>query len=199
MQRIGIYSGAFDPIHDGHVQFAIEAITRAELDRVYFLVEPRPRHKQGVKAFEHRVAMVQQAINSESKLGIIELQQARFYVHETWPVLQRRFANANLFMLMGSDVFARLSHWPRIDELVVSADFIVGLRDDGVAIHEHMQMIQKERHLALRYTTFASALPHENASNIRQTLRSGNIPKGINPAVMDYIIQNGLYSSENWE
>lgn len=194
--HLGIYSGAFDPIHDGHVQFALEAIAQAKLDRVYFLIEPSPRHKQGVKAFEHRVAMVRLAIQDEPSLGLIELKQARFYVHETWPVLQRRFEGAQLSMLMGSDVFAKLSHWPRVDELLTSAQLVVGVRQgQRQDFKEHLTMIETERKLTLRYTMFNSLLPTESSSHIRRTLRKGKVPDGMNQAVLNYIQEQQLYSS----
>lgn len=196
MKRVGIYSGAFDPIHNGHVAFALEAVAEAHLDKVFFLVEPSPRHKQGVKAFEHRLAMVKLAIHDHHELGVVVLDQARFSVHETWPVLQARFADTELSMLMGSDVFARLSHWPRIDELITSATFVVGVREQSDALAEHLAMIEKTRHLKLHYRTFNSKFFSESSSHIRQQLRGGIVPDGIDQRVEAYIRKHQLYSSE---
>ena len=49
MARIGIYAGTFDPVHAGHVAFALQSLEAAKLDRVYFLPERRPRGKRQVK------------------------------------------------------------------------------------------------------------------------------------------------------
>ncbi|MEI9913739.1 MAG: adenylyltransferase/cytidyltransferase family protein [Candidatus Saccharibacteria bacterium] len=38
-RKIGIYAGSFDPIHLGHITFALQAIEQAGLDKVYFLPE----------------------------------------------------------------------------------------------------------------------------------------------------------------
>jgi nicotinate-nucleotide adenylyltransferase len=196
-QRIGIYAGAFDPVHDGHIAFAKTAIAKAGLDRVYLLAEPRPRHKQGVKALEHRMAMIEHAIARESGLGQIVLDQARFTAHETWPLLESRFAGAQLFMLMGEDIFKRLIHWPRIDELVTSAHFIVGLRDghDETDLRTHLGVLEQTKALDLHYDIFRVSPPVYDSRQIRATLRSGKVPKGLHPDVLTYIEAHQLYSS----
>jgi nicotinate-nucleotide adenylyltransferase len=195
MQKIGIYSGAFDPVHDGHVAFAKEAIVKTGLDRVYFLVEPRPRHKQGVKALEHRIAMVQFAIAAEEKLGLLVLDQQRFTVHETWPVIRERFRGADVSMLMGEDVFSRLSHWPRIDELITTVRFIVGIRNSHNELRDHLEVVAETKALQLHYETFRTDKSLHASSHIRGVLRRGGMPEGIHPSVLEYIRQNGLYFS----
>lgn len=197
MQRVGIYSGSFDPIHDGHIAFARDAIKNARLDKVFFLVEPRPRYKQGVKALEHRTEMVQRAIADDKQLGVIVLEQNRFTVHETWPILQARFAGAHLTMLMGDDVFKHLSRWPRIDELVTSADIVVGMRSnaDKTVIADHVRTIEDTLHIQVKYTMFEAA--HTFSSRVvRSALRHGRVPAGLNPKVLEYIKEQGLYSAD---
>src|SRR5258708_1287895 len=91
VKKIPIFAGTFDPVHEGHLAFAQAALEEG-LEKVMFLVEPRPRRKQGVRALEHRTAMVQLAIADEPQLSTIVLEQARFSVNETLPVLRARFS-----------------------------------------------------------------------------------------------------------
>lgn len=196
MKKIGIYSGSFDPVHDGHIAFAKEAMALAGLDKVFFLVEPRPRRKQGVKAFEHRIAMMQLAIAKDKELGLIVLEQTRFDVMETWPQIQARFKGAELFMLMGEDVFGRLSSWPRVDTLISSASFIVGLRKQSANdAAEHLQVIEETRGLRLTYTVFKPSEHRHSSRKIRSALRKGHLPDGIDTDVAAYIRAQKLYSS----
>lgn len=194
--RIGIYSGSFDPIHDGHVAFALEAIRLQKLDFVYFLVEPRPRHKQGVKAYQHRVAMVRLAVARHKQLGTLLVDQNRFSVLETWPVLRSRFAGVELFLLMGADVFRRLSHWPMVDQLITDVQFIVGLRSDNqLDLQAHLQVIAQTRGLSFKYSVFSTTGSRFNSTDIRRRLRTGQNCEGLHPAVARYIAQHGLYSA----
>lgn len=197
-QRIGIYAGAFDPIHEGHIAFAKEALQEAHLDRIYFLVEANPRHKQGVKALDHRIAMVECAIRGESKLGLVVLDQARFTVYETWPLLQSRFDGAKLCMLMGEDVFKRLTQWPRIEGLVTSTECIVGLRagHDEQEVQGHFAMLAQTKGLKLQYHIFRAIHSQVSSRHIRASLRQGKIPDGLHPGVLAYIKAHRLYASE---
>lgn len=197
MKRIGIYSGTFDPIHEGHVAFAKQAIAECGLDKIFFLVEPRPRRKQGVKALEHRVAMVQMAIKHQSKLGTIILNQARFSVLETLPVLLKRFKGQQLYMLLGGDhVINHLAEWPHVEELVNSVCFVVGVRGSGQkTVIETLSALQKTRGLKLDYEMFESAFPEYSSSAIRLAVKRGKEPVGLLPVVREYVQKENLYSS----
>ena len=40
-QRIGLFGGSFNPAHPGHVQVALYAMKRLQLDWVWWLVSPQ--------------------------------------------------------------------------------------------------------------------------------------------------------------
>src|SRR5665213_170399 len=101
-KHIGIFAGTFDPIHAGHIFFALEAIKSANLDKVIFLPERRPPHKQSVEHFGHRTAMITQAIKPYKKLGLLELPDIFFNVSRTLPELRKEFPSTELFFMMGS-------------------------------------------------------------------------------------------------
>lgn len=195
VSHVGIYSGTFDPVHDGHIAFAEAAREHADLDKIFFLIEPRPRRKQGVKAFDHRVKMVQLAIKDHADFGVIILEQARFTVAETLPILQARFKNAELHMLMGEDVFAHLSSWPHLEEFVRDVNIIIGIREGSseTVLHQ-LKALKKIRHLHPKYEMFETELAKYSSSKVRLALRKGRIPEGLHPEVVRYIQKNQLYA-----
>lgn len=196
-KRVGIFSGSFDPVHDGHISFALEAIQQCNLDKVYFLVEPRPRRKQGVKAFEHRVEMLQLALKRQPKLGTIVLEQARFNVAETLPKLQARFKDAELHMLVGEDVLLRMIEWPNVKDLVKSVHFIIGTRKLIKAdLTSHIQTLEKTRGLTFNFRIFTTHNKLVSSTSIRQKLRHGLRPDAINDDVWEYINAHQLYSTK---
>jgi nicotinate-nucleotide adenylyltransferase len=196
MKRVGIYAGTFDPIHTGHLAFAREAAMRYKLDKVYFLVEPRPRRKQGVKALQHRFRMVQLAIADEPHFGAILLEQSQFTAAETLPKLQALFAGTKLFMLMGEDVVSHLNHWPHLDELLTATSLIIGVREgDELSARHRLDVLQGTRAIRLHYDVFVPSLYMFASSKIRTDLKRDKEPAGLHPAVLAYIRTNGLYSS----
>lgn len=196
IKRVGIFSGAFDPVHNGHLQFAHDALERIGLDKVFFLVEPRPRRKQGVKAFEHRLAMVQLAVKDNPKFGLIILEQTRFTPHETLPVLLARFKGAQLHMLMGDDVFQHLGDWPGVERFVSSTYLIIGVRGPQSKVIGYLNALEHARGLGLNYEIFESTFPEVSSSKVKATLRKSGISEDIPPEVQNYINEHELYVSK---
>lgn len=196
MKRVGIYSGTFDPIHEGHLAFAREALTQCSLDKVFFLVEPRPRRKQGVKALEHRDEMVRLAIQGDSRFGSIMLGHQRFTTTETLPVLMERFRDAELHMLMGDDILVHFIDWPHVEALVTQLKFVIGLREYSEAeIRRQLDIIQKTRGFSMEYLLFQSAKPEVSSTGIKQQVKQGKTPKGLQSEVWRYIKAHNLYTS----
>lgn len=194
MRRVGIFSGTFDPVHSGHLAFARRALKAHDLDKVFFMVEPRPRRKQGVKAFEHRQAMVDLAIQGEPSFGSIVLEQVRFSADKTLPILKSRFKGAELYMLMGDDMLHHLGDWPHVDELLRDVAFIIGRRqDDPAEIKARIKNLEQTRGLKLRYKIFRAANSMDTSSQIRLAYKHGHTPAGLDPKVRNYINQNHLY------
>ena len=196
MKRVGIYSGTFDPVHDGHLAFAREALKQCKLDKVFFLVEPRPRRKQGVKALEHRDEMVRLAIKDEPKFGSIMLGQQRFTAVNTLPVLQERFKGAELHMLMGDDMLAHFADWPHVEELVNQIQFVIGIRNHREAdVLKRLEIIQNTRGMAMRYKLFQAPNAEYSSREVRRQIKKGQLPDGMSSKVLRYIEKQGLYSA----
>lgn len=195
--KVGIYPGAFDPIHDGHVAFARTALAAHNLDRLFFLPEPSPRYKQGVKSLQHRLAMTDLAIASEPRFGVIRLEQSRFTVHETWPLLTARFSGVQLYMLLGSDAAARLVSWPHIAELTAAMPhFVIALRGNNARdTNAMLQTLQQTKKLQLNHSLVKSDYPTYGSRKVRQSLKRGYLPQGLHPDVLTYIQEQGLYIS----
>ena len=192
--RVGVYAGTFDPVHMGHVAFA-ECALEQGLDMVYFLPEPRPRRKQGVRALEHRVGMVEAAIDSHPQLGVIHLKQARFTPHETLPVLRRRFPSADITLLFGDDVLTHIASWPLVEELVGSVELLIATRSGShTEIERKFETLSSVSGLQFAYRIIDAPHNHVSSSTVRGQLRSGHKQvKYLPPAVADYIRKHRLY------
>lgn len=192
--RIGIYAGTFDPVHSGHVTFALQALEAAQLDMVYFLPERRPRSKQHVEHFGHRVAMLNRALKPHPQFEVIELVDVNFSVERTLPQLQQRFEGDQLIYLFGSDVVPHLSEWPNADRLLNNAELVVGLRqqDQHDSLHKIIEGWKTQPKIV---TMFASYAPNVNSGSIRQALQTRQTAEGLLTSVERYSDRNWLYVS----
>lgn len=199
MKRIGIYAGTFDPIHDGHLAFARAALEHG-LEKVMFMPEPRPRRKQGVKALDHRTAMVQLAVADNARLGTIILHQARFSPAETLPVLRERFKGYELVLLFGDDVIRymvdHIATWPQIEDLARSASLLIAARhEDQAELTAMIEKLKTDYDLPFRYEFADPKMPDVSSSKIRLAAKHDKQLVGLPKAVADYVVHHNLYGS----
>jgi nicotinate-nucleotide adenylyltransferase len=115
-ERVGVFGGTFDPIHDGHLVAANETASVLGLNRVLFLPAGNPPHKQDelVTTAEDRVAMVQLAIadNPRFELCTIELDRSGLsYTVDTLRELHKRQPGIEPYFIIGMDSLADLPTW----------------------------------------------------------------------------------------
>jgi len=192
--RIGIYSGTFNPVHSGHVTFALQALQTANLDKVYFLPERRPRYKQNVEHYGHRIAMIRQALHLHPKLDVLETDDVSFTVTRTLPRLERRFTGAELVFLMGSDVSIHMSSWPNIELLLERSELAIGLRA-GTSWHDVRLRLSALPATPRAVHVVESYAPHVSSKKVRQGLRERRYVHGLLASVARYSNKNWLYVS----
>lgn len=194
MKRIGIYAGTFDPVHAGHVTFALQALQAARLDKVYFLPERRPRNKQHVEHFAHRVAMLKRAAAPYPQFEVLELVDVSFSVERTLPQLKQRFKGATLVFLFGSDILPRLQDWPKIGRLLTGSELVIGLReqDDRQKLR---RLIEAWPVPPKALTMFTSYAPKVSSGRVREALRRRQSTPGLLTSVERYSDRHWLYVS----
>ena len=187
-QRLAIFGGTFDPVHNAHLAVAREAASRFELDRVLVIPNGNPPHKRGVERADwaDRYRMVELACAGDPHLTPSRLEegQARSYSIHTIERVRAEHPEDRIFFLIGADAFAEIRTWHRWEEVLAAVDFIV---------------VSRPGH---RYDVPAGAraLPLEtvsleiSSSEIRSELRAGRMPpKALPDAVREYIRAKGLY------
>lgn len=193
-QRIGIYAGTFNPVHAGHIAFALQAMQSAGLDKLYFLPERRPRRKRHVEHFGHRVAMLNRAVLPHPQLDVLELDDVEFTVNRTLPKLEAAFAGDQLVFLFGSDVAEHMGKWDKLERLFITSELIIGLRtgQNQSALKRSITAwpVQPQ---ALRIIN--SHAPDVSSHGVRQALRSRQPAKGLLASVARYSNHHWLYVS----
>jgi nicotinate-nucleotide adenylyltransferase len=115
----GIFGGAFDPPHNGHVAFVRDARRRFPLDRLVILVSAAPGHKAVHLAPAVRLALARAAFPGEE----VELDEHA----RTVDMLHDRHFDDPLF-LMGADEFCDFPRWKDPNGVLELAHLGVGTR-----------------------------------------------------------------------
>ncbi len=190
--KVGIYSGAFDPIHLGHITFALQAIEEAGLKKVYFLPERLPNNRNIHELFGHRVAMIKRAIKPHKKLDILELDDKYLTVKRTLPKLEKIFKDQDLVFLFGSDKVKDIIQWPGAEKLLNSSEIIIALRQ-GSDINDITINTLSWPKPPLK--VIISYWPAVLSTEIRRSLQKGEAANGLSKSVASYIKKNWLYVS----
>jgi nicotinate (nicotinamide) nucleotide adenylyltransferase len=181
LKKIGILAGTFDPVHKGHIAFALQAAKVAGLERVYLLPERTPRIKKNVTEFAHRSAMLRLAVRDHEELEVLELPEPKFTISVTLPKLRAEFAPAQVVFLLGSDVAANLGNWPGLSPL------IIGLRRRDKKADIQKQLGQ------LKIPGPMSFIDSPQAHAASTHARLAKDTESVDPAVLAYIKAHNLF------
>ena len=115
--RIGVFGGTFNPPHNGHVTMARAAAAQLGLDKLLLVPDSVPPHKplpSGVTARQwyDMAALMAAPIGRVAEASDIELRRTgKSYTSDTLRTLREQYPGAELWLLMGSDMFLSLHTW----------------------------------------------------------------------------------------
>jgi nicotinate-nucleotide adenylyltransferase len=130
-KSIGIFGGTFDPVHNGHLRVALEAIEQIKLTEVRFVPNSRPSHRAPpVATPTERLQMLRSVIRPPFCVDDIELRRGGVsYMVETLEVLRERYASFSLCLILGRDAFEKLPTWHRAEDVLKLANVVVASRE----------------------------------------------------------------------
>lgn len=192
IKRIGIISGSFDPVHKGHIAFALSAAEAADLDMVYFAPEVHPRRKPHVSHFGHRLAMLRLAIRPYKNLDVLDLPDRYFLPKVTLPRLQNKFPESRLVLLLGSDLFEHMQLWPDVESMLPQVGLLIGARGayDVAQVLEHSHKLPRQ---PLELQVIDSIERQVSSSSIRADIVAGKTSQDIVESVASYAKKHWLY------
>jgi len=204
-RRIGVLGGPFDPVHFGHLRFAIEfrdAIAGAD-SRVHLVPCHIPPHRgEPLATPRQRLEMLRLAIGDRPGFHIDqrELQSGEpSFTVDTLESMRGEFPGAQLILAVGMDVFEDFCRWHRWRDILELASLLVSTRPGARA--DSVDGWPRQRQVALdelrepgQIATLNMTPIDISSSRIRQLIASGSSPDYLLPeCVADYILANKLY------
>lgn len=188
VERICIFGGTFDPIHNAHIRIAQEAQQVLQLTRVLFVPAANPPHKKPsqLAPFEDRYRMVQLACAPYPQFlpSRLEDRNEPSYSIDTVERLKQTVERDTLlYFLIGADAFEEIESWHRWTDLVKLVEFIVVTRP-GADYHQPAN--------ARIHPLGGLALP-VSSSGIRTRIANGEPTPELPKAVRRYIDAHSLY------
>jgi nicotinate-nucleotide adenylyltransferase len=128
--RLAIYGGTFDPIHNGHLLLARDALEQLKFDAMLFVPARQSPFKgaQTGASANQRVAMLTLALKGEPRFWLSRCEVDRpppSYSYDTALEVRDSFPKAELFWLIGTDQLDDLGRWHRAADLRRLVTFVL--------------------------------------------------------------------------
>lgn len=189
MNKIGIFGGTFDPVHNGHV-YAAECFRKeCDLDLVYVIPNAVPNLKEsrGTPA-EDRLAMLRLAFAGKDGFAVSDMEILRggvSYTSDTVRELRSLHPGARLYLFFGDDWLESFPRWHDFAYLVKHVTVALANRS-GRDVSAQVEALQKTYGVQIVPLAFRAS----DASSA--AYRAGNRSL-CSEAVNRYIEEKGLY------
>ncbi len=194
--RIGIFGGAFDPVHNGHLLLAECCREQCELDQVWFVPTRTPPHKDAdsLTPAGDRVDMLQLATAGMPEFVISRLELDREGVSWTVETLQQIHESNpddELFLMIGADSLRDLPTW-RDPETIARLATIAAVNRGPAPVEPFAESIPDTIRTRVAFVSMPAL--EISSTDIRSRIATGKSIRFLVPrAVEEVIRQRGFY------
>lgn len=193
--RIGILGGTFDPIHNGHLWFAESVREKFLLDKILFIPNKIPPHRDMPFATEiERYEMLLLATVDVPYFEVLDIEikrQGKSFVVDTLEEVKKIYEGKELFLLLGMDAFSKFLSWKNPEKIIGLSNLIVGNRGEKIIDRDLEEFIEKHKNRIFFYDFHYLPI---SAQEIREKIQRGESIKYLVPPLVEkYIYKKELY------
>ena len=201
-----MFGGTFDPVHNGHLRVALDALEALGLSEVRLIPLAHAVHRdQPETPADLRLAMLEAAVQGRPMLRVDARELRRegpSYTVDTLRELREQIPDRPLCLLLGADAFNGFPRWHRPEAILRMANIALLRRPDAAIAPEVRELIDARRveRLDRRQTGRIVDCPVAqlaiSSSDIRRRLAAGlSIDYLVPDAVLEIIQRHRLYRS----
>ena len=199
MLRVGIYGGAFAPIHIGHVEAAKAFMSQMWLDVLFVIPTGQSPHKKMDRSAsdEERLEMCRLAFEGVDGVIVSDIEIKRHGNSYSIDTLRELCdSDRRLFMLCGTDMMLTLGEWNDADEIFRLSYPVYIRREDDRELDK--KIIEKNTEYFEKYGKYVIKLDAPvidiSSSEIRKRIKAGeDVSRYMDPKVLKFINEKGLY------
>jgi nicotinate-nucleotide adenylyltransferase len=195
--KIGIFGGAFNPVHTGHIRLAENYLKELALDRIIFIPTSNPPHKSGAEfaSGEDRLNMLKLAIGDNEAFEISDIEyrrEGKSYSFDTICELKALFPKDEFYLIIGSDQFLYFNNWYRAKEIASMTTLCTAARNDED--FEKLLAFKEENEYIKNAVITDFNVFEISSSDIRAMVKNGKSIRSFVPEKVEkYIEEKGLY------
>lgn len=205
--KIGVYGGTFNPPHLGHLTAARAVFDLLKLDKLLLVPAGLPPHKAlpaGSPTAEQRLEMTRLAaeqLGLGDRVQVLDLElrrQGKSYTADTLSQIRELYPEAELWLLMGTDMFLTLQTWHEPEAIFALA----GIAAFGRTEEDTEELFSVQREYLYRtypdariFTLTIPGVVDISSTELREQLSADRGANLLAPAVYGYILREGLYGT----
>lgn len=193
-QKIGLFGGTFDPVHNGHLIIAEYLRDELHLDEIWFI--PTGKHplkdNRQITSVEHRLNMLRLAIADNEKFKISEIEIHRPGISYTIDTLNEltdkyRDSQPRFYYFIGMDNVNELPKWKDPHRILEKCQVVAFGRPGFQPQPEARQFVPRIQFVHVPLLEISSTF-------VRQRIKEGRSVRYIVPKEVErYIYEKALY------
>ena len=204
--KIGIYGGTYNPPHTGHMQAAKQAVQILGLDKLLLIPDRIAPHKEipaGSPTPEQRLQMLTVAASGEEKMEVSDIELRRegaSFTYLTVEALHQAYPDAELTLLMGTDMFLSFHSWREPERIIKHASLGVFYRGEKGEKEKILAQKQNMEAMGARVELVENEILPISSTQLRRLIAFQCADSFLPNGVGDYIRRNSLYdTAANWK
>ena len=195
--KTGLFGGAFNPVHNGHICLAQNYLNALGLDRIIFIPTFIPPHKSAYEfaPCEDRANMLKLALKGKERFEISDIEfkmKGTSYSFDTISRLKELYPEDEFYLIVGSDQFLYFENWYKADDILKMATLCTAAREQE-ELKRLFDFKNENENLKNAIISDFDVL-EVSSSQIRDMVKNNKSIKDFVPnEVEEYIRNKGLY------
>ena len=206
MVKIGIYGGTFNPPHTGHLHAAKQAAQILGLDKLLLIPDRIAPHKEipaGSPTPEQRLEMLRIAAAGEAVMEVSDIELKRdgpSYSYLTVEALRERYPDAEIILLMGTDMFLSFHTWRDPERIIKHAALGVFYRGEKGEREKILAQKALMEAMGAKVELVENQILSISSTQLRRLIAFQCADEFLPKGVGQYIRENGLYDANaDWK
>lgn len=196
--KVAILGGAFNPIHEGHIQIAKFVLNASgKFDEVWLMPAYNHMYNKDMVSAEHRLKMCEIAAKCDNRIKVFDYEIRNKLKGETYYFFKRLMEEKELTekyqfaMIIGLDNANTFDKWVNYQELEKLAKFVVVPRK-SITRDINVDWYLQQPHIFLNSENTIMDVSSTLVRNLL-TNKSPEVLNYLDKEVYNYIVENNLY------
>ena len=200
--KLGIYGGAFNPPHVGHIRAAAYGAEALGLSKVLLIptnISPHKASPRNTATPAQRLRMLEIAAEGNKALQVSDIEVTRggqSYTFETVLQLQKENPDTRLVLFMGTDMFLSFLNWKNPQIILENADIGVFYRGDRNEEEQIAKQAELLRTMGGVVHLIENPVTQISSTVLGSLLVFGSAGDYLPAGVEDYVRKEGLYGTK---